>query len=268
MAVTRARRHLAVVCDTQTVQTHAFLKSLINHMTEYGEVRTAFEYLQDIVPQNYTRDHKDTKANDTANSRPSTKYKVKGQPTDKAEPVQKKPTGSKSKEDNTHLDKPAKSCTSATSALTEEEQTKNKYTEIREKVESFLKDPNQTELQFPSSFNSHDRLLVHQISEELGLGHESRGEGKDRCIYVSRPLQSGQTEEATAERPTEQAEERVLEPQEKPPCQPATDLKSLHLERMKREQQKREENAQLKKQQDSIRTGQAQSSKKTKSAKG
>ncbi|KAK7880609.1 hypothetical protein WMY93_032760, partial [Mugilogobius chulae] len=58
VAVTRARRHIAVVCDTQTVQNHPFLKSLIDHMTQSGEVRTAFEYLQDIVPQNYTRDHK------------------------------------------------------------------------------------------------------------------------------------------------------------------------------------------------------------------
>uniref|UniRef100_A0A673XMK3 DNA helicase n=1 Tax=Salmo trutta TaxID=8032 RepID=A0A673XMK3_SALTR len=46
VAVTRARRHLALVCDTQTVQTHGFLKTLIDHMTQHGDVRTAFEYLQ------------------------------------------------------------------------------------------------------------------------------------------------------------------------------------------------------------------------------
>uniref|UniRef100_A0A8C3AB06 DNA-binding protein SMUBP-2 n=1 Tax=Cyclopterus lumpus TaxID=8103 RepID=A0A8C3AB06_CYCLU len=207
VAVTRARRHIAVVCDTQTVQTHAFLKSLIKHMTEFGEVRTAFEYIQDIVPQNYTRDHKDTKANTS------------------------KCPGSSSNENAAATEKHTKSCMTA---LTEEEQKKNRCAEIRVQVESFLKDLSQKELQFPSSFNSHDRLLVHQIAEELGLVHESKGEGKDRCIMVARPLVS------TPEKET------IPNPQSEPMCQPTLDLKSLHLDRMKREQQKREEHNRMK----------------------
>uniref|UniRef100_A0A8C4EQ79 Immunoglobulin mu DNA binding protein 2 n=1 Tax=Dicentrarchus labrax TaxID=13489 RepID=A0A8C4EQ79_DICLA len=260
VAVTRARRHIAVVCDTQTVQNHAFLKSLIDHMTEFGEVRTAFEYLQDIVPQNYTRDHKDTKTGGSV----STKQKVKDQPPSKAKPGQKKPTGSSSNE-NTANGKHAKSFITT---LTEEEQNKKRNNEIREQVEKFLKDLNQSELQFPSSFNSHDRLLVHQVAEELGLVHESKGEGKDRCISVSRPLVSTPAEEPTQEEENEAAaqekETQVPNSQTEPLCQPPLDLKGLHLERMKREQQKREENAQQKKQQNNIPP--APSSKKPKSA--
>ncbi|XP_039989614.1 DNA-binding protein SMUBP-2 [Xiphias gladius] len=266
VAVTRARRHIAVVCDTQTVQNHAFLKSLIDHVTEFGEVRTAFEYIQDIVPQNYTRDHKDTKANTSASSSTSTKQRVKDQTPSKAKQGQKKSTGSSSKENNASSEKHTKSCTSA---LTEEEQRKNRYTEIKEQVEKFLKDLNQSELQFPSSFNSHDRLLVHQIAEELGLMHESKGEGKDRCITVSRPLESAPAEEPTQAQAQEEEEkareeEIISNPQSEPQCQPPLDLKRLHLERMKREQQKREENAQPKKQQNTILPAQTQSSKKAK----
>ncbi|KAM9351639.1 DNA-binding protein SMUBP-2 [Symphorus nematophorus] len=263
VAVTRARRHIAVVCDTQTVQNHAFLKSLITHMTEFGEVRTAFEYLQDIVPQNYTRDHKDTKSNTSASS--STKQKVKDQPPSKAKQGQKKPTGSSGKENTAN----ANHAKSGVTALTEEEQKKNRYHEIREQVENFLKDLNRSELQFPSSFNSHDRLLVHQVAEELGLVHESKGEGKDRCITVSRPLESTPTEESTQEEEKEevQEEETVPNPQKEPLCQPPLDLKSLHLERMKREQQKREENAQRKKEQNNIPSASSSSSSKKKSAK-
>ncbi|XP_073327807.1 DNA-binding protein SMUBP-2 [Pagrus major] len=262
VAVTRARRHIAVVCDTQTVQNHAFLKSLISHMTEFGEVRTAFEYIQDIVPQNYTRDHKDAKNNTSASS--SSKQKGKDQPPSKAKQGQKKPSGSSGIENTAH----AKHSKSGITALTEEEQNKKRDSEIREQVESFLKDLNRTELQFPSSFNSHDRLLVHQIAEEMGLAHESKGEGKDRCITVSRPLESTPAEEPTQEETKEEAheEETVPNPQREPPCQPPLDLKSLHLERMKREQQKREENIQQKKQQNNIPA--ALSSKKPKSAKG
>lgn len=262
VAVTRARRHIAVVCDTQTVQNHAFLKSLVNHMTEFGEVRTAFEYIQDIVPQNYIRDHKDTKPSASASSSVSTKQKVKDQPPSKAKPGQKKSTGSSSKEDDKKRDKHTKSCTSA---LTEEEQNKNRYTEIRQQVESFLKDLNQSELQFPSSFNSHDRLLVHQIAEELSLVHESKGEGKDRCITVSRPGEEPTQADEEEEEAVAQEEETTTSPPKDPLCQPPLDLKSLHLERMKREQQKREENAQQKKQQNNIPLAQTQSSKKAKS---
>lgn len=273
MAVTRARRHITVVCDTQTVQNHAFLKSLINHMTEFGEVRTAFEYIKDIVPQNYTRDHKDTKADTSASSSVSTKQKVRSQPPSKAKQEQNKSSGSSNNENTAGSQKHTKSCITA---LTEEEQ-KNRSTEIRQQVESFLKDLNQSELQFPSSFNSHDRLLVHQVAEELGLVHESKGEGKDRCITVSRPLVSTPAEEPTEEEGDEEEEEgeeaaqeqkTSPNPQREPLCQPPLDLKSLHLERMKREQQRREENAQQKKQQNNIPPVKAQSSKKPKSAKG
>ncbi|KAM6926855.1 DNA-binding protein SMUBP-2 [Lycodopsis pacificus] len=262
VAVTRARRHVAVVCDTQTVQSHAFLKSLINHMTEFGEVRTAFEYIQDIVPQNYTRDHKDMKASASASSSTSTKQKVKDQPPSRAKPQQKKSTGSSSKETAAGTEKHTTSCMTALM----EEQKKNKCAEIREQVESFLKDSSQKELQFPSSFNSHDRLLVHQIAEELGLVHESKGEGKDRCIMVARPLVSTPAERPTQEE-EEEEEETIPDPQKEPLCQPPSDLKSLHLERMKREQQKREEHAQQKQQQKRIPPAPAQSSKKPKPAK-
>ncbi|KAF7654221.1 hypothetical protein LDENG_00072190 [Lucifuga dentata] len=260
VAVTRARRHLAVVCDTQTVQNHAFLKTLISHMTEHGEVRTAFEYIQDIVPQNYTRNHRDTKSNASTSS--STKEKVKDQPSGRAK-GQKKSTSSSIKEGSHHPDKHTKSCTSA---LTDEEQKKNRYTEIREQVERFLKDSDQNELQFPSSFSSHKRLLVHEIAEKLGLVHESKGEGADRCITVSKPPRTRPAEETTqAESAPEEKTSTIL--QEEPLSQPAIDLKSLHVERMKREQQKREENAQRKKQQNSILAAQTQTSKKSKSAK-
>ncbi|KAL3061448.1 hypothetical protein OYC64_009590 [Pagothenia borchgrevinki] len=203
VAVTRARRHIAVVCDTQTVQNHAFLKSLIDHMTQHGEVRTAFEYIQDIVPQNYTRDPKDTKS---SSSSTSTKQKVKDQPPSRTKPPQKNSTGSSANENTAGKEKHTKS--SLTSLTEEEQKKKNRTAEITAQVESFLKDSNQSELQFPSSFNSHDRLLVHQIAEEMGLVHESKGEGKDRCITVARPLESTPAEEPPQEEEEEKKKRR------------------------------------------------------------
>jgi len=45
VAITRARRHLAIVCDSETVSHHSFLKSLITYMVDRGEVRSAMEYI-------------------------------------------------------------------------------------------------------------------------------------------------------------------------------------------------------------------------------
>ncbi|XP_061679004.1 DNA-binding protein SMUBP-2 isoform X2 [Syngnathoides biaculeatus] len=248
VAVTRARRHVAIVCDTQTVQNHAFLKTLIHHVTECGEVRTAFEYLQDIVPQNYSRDHKDTKPCNL------TSQNVEGK---KIKAVQKKTNGSNTKNSKKH-DKTLKPCLSE---LAEEEKMKNRQSEIREMVENFLKNLSQSELDFPPSFNSHDRLLVHQIAEELGLAHLSKGEGKDRYITVSKHLSSKPdqpTEQETEEKEQESdkregaavyQEQDIPQPSSKESSQPPLDLKKLHLERMKREQQKRGEKAEQKKQQ-------------------
>ncbi|XP_057693691.1 DNA-binding protein SMUBP-2 [Corythoichthys intestinalis] len=238
VAVTRARRHVAIVCDTQTVQTHSFLKTLVNHITDCGEVRTAFEYLQDIVPQNYVRDHKDTRP-DNENAQKVERKKER----------KKKSSGTSSKNSNQH-NNPMKS---RVSTLNEEEQKKKRESEIRKMVENFLKNLTQMELQFPASFNSHDRLLVHQIAEELGLTHQSKGEGTERCITVSRPEQPKPREEEERKKNDKEGTSQEKDVPQQPPkelsLENPLDLKSLHLERMQREQQKREENAQQKKQQ-------------------
>ncbi|KAJ3596215.1 hypothetical protein NHX12_002624 [Muraenolepis orangiensis] len=199
VAVTRARRHLAVICDSQTVQSHAFLKSLVSHMSEHGEVRTAFEYLQDLVPQNYTRNPNDgnkTKAS-SAGGPSSTQQKVKHQAADKT--TQKKPAGGKVTGENWHT-KPAQP---RTVTLEEEEKTKETNKEIRAQVENYLKDPSQEELQFPSSLNSHDRLLVHQIAEELGLGHQSKGEAL-KSLHLERMKREQQRREESAKQKSAQ----------------------------------------------------------------
>lgn len=257
VAVTRARRHIAIVCDTHTVQNHAFLKSLIDHVTQHGEVRTAFEYINDIVPQNYTHDHKEVKTNTSA-----TRQKVKDQPPNQAKQGKKIAAASCGNINAAN----EKRQESAKTTPTKEEENKGRYSEIKKQVELFLKDRDRTELQFPSFFNSHDRLLVHQVAEELGLTHESKGEGKDRHITVLRPVKPVLPEQLIPEEEKEKVHPNPSESMQELVHQPPLDLKGLYLERMKREQQKREDNAQQTKQQNS--TPPASSSKKNKSAKG
>ena len=49
--------------------------------------------------------------------------------------------------------------------------------EIEEKIIEFVVNDDARTLEFPSSFNSYHRQLVHRIAEEYGLKHESSGEG-------------------------------------------------------------------------------------------
>jgi superfamily I DNA and/or RNA helicase len=47
VAVTRARRHVAIVCDTETVSHDPFLKGLVSYFEAHGEYCSAAE----LVPQ-------------------------------------------------------------------------------------------------------------------------------------------------------------------------------------------------------------------------
>ena len=49
VAVTRARRHLAIVCDVETVSSDVKIKSLADHILDKGEVRSAMQY-QGLLP--------------------------------------------------------------------------------------------------------------------------------------------------------------------------------------------------------------------------
>ena len=45
VAVTRARRHLALIGDSSTISKERFINGLINFVYEHGEVRSAFDYI-------------------------------------------------------------------------------------------------------------------------------------------------------------------------------------------------------------------------------
>ena len=54
VAVTRARRHLAVVCDSETVSRDKHLTSFIEFLQDRADVRTAEFYCDDVV-RDYSR---------------------------------------------------------------------------------------------------------------------------------------------------------------------------------------------------------------------
>ncbi|XP_048774514.1 DNA-binding protein SMUBP-2-like [Ostrea edulis] len=174
VAVTRARRHLMVVCDSETVGHDTFLKSLVDYMSSHGVVRTAQEFLEaGVVYNKLTRpDHLNdllTLPNNNKGAKPkSAKKQQKSQ--NKKNPV-----------------KLESQVPAAEKYQKTQEETNEKIKEFQEYLDKFAQEPSSEELEFPSTLNSHDRMLVHELSEKMGLVHISKGSGKDRHIVVSKP---------------------------------------------------------------------------------
>ena len=49
MAVTRARRHLLVICDTRTVKNDSNIETLVDYIEQQGLVRSALEFSHGLL---------------------------------------------------------------------------------------------------------------------------------------------------------------------------------------------------------------------------
>ncbi|XP_014796193.1 PREDICTED: DNA-binding protein SMUBP-2 [Calidris pugnax] len=265
VAVTRARRHVAIICDTRTVSSQAFLKRLVDYFSQHGEVRTAFEYLDSIVPQNYAQEGRGERQQGTKLPPPSG---PKPQP-----PPGRKPKAGGTKPER-QKPEAARSSPDTSGPGGESPGKKEDADRFRAMLVAFL-ESSETRLDFPPSLSSHDRLLVHQMSEELGLQHLSSGEGRLRFISV-RKKEPPQPSPPTAAPPGQQLPLPQHPSGENPvPAEPrghsegsgTVDLKTLHLERVQREKALREE--EVRKAQEPRAGPQGNSRKKDKSeAKG
>ncbi|XP_029812188.1 DNA-binding protein SMUBP-2 [Suricata suricatta] len=234
VAVTRARRHVAVVCDSRTVTNHAFLKTLVEHFTEHGEVRTAFEYLDDIVPENYS--HAGPQAHSQAGAKPRDPAVAARKPPRDGAPEARPAVLLERKVPGGRPSGPeAGSQPSGCGGSLEAADSRDGEARFRARIAEFMVSE-EARLEFPASLSSHDRMWVHRIAEELGLRHDSSGDGRKRFITVSKRAPPGLPPPAGCPGPPEA---------EPPPGEQsgpgAPDLKALHLERLQREKQRQAE---------------------------
>ncbi|NWV69578.1 SMBP2 protein, partial [Malurus elegans] len=243
VAVTRARRHVAVVCDSHTVGSHPFLRRLLDHLSQRGLVRSAFEYLDDLVPQNYPGEgqaqrQKGPKAPVVSGPKAPAASGPKARPA---------PGGKlKAAAAGAGSQKPgARSPPSAAGAGRESSGTKDGGDRFRAMLVAFLAS-GEAQLDFPASLNSHERMLVHVLAEEYGLQHLSSGEGRDRFISVrKRPPEQPPLPSEPPPQPQHPSGNTPdpAEPGESSESSGRVDLKALHLERVQREKARREEAA-------------------------
>jgi len=178
VAVTRAKRHVAVICDSETVSRDDFLKSLVEWIEEKGEVRSALEYLG--KSQDHSADIESVDLaiveqmfDDTLNV--ITKKSNRSIAVSHAQHSSKilNPKGVPEMIDNRNRSKVSKA-------------KEDMRLKLKNRIEIFRQTGKEgDELEFESTLSKVERLFVHEIAEELGFEHKSEGkEGSDRRIIV------------------------------------------------------------------------------------
>jgi hypothetical protein len=207
VAVTRAKRHCCVICDSETVSQSKFIKNLINWIEDHGETRSALEFLPG---SNDSQMESDILQAEIELERmmqltsKSTPQMVPGRT-----PAQK---NGNQKEDAKRV------------ALLE------KITKFAETGKAGERMPLSTEL------SKSDRFAVHELAEKLGnISHQSEGvEGVDRRIILAipgesllGPVESSLPEGATAVDLDPKEEETTIQDE---PSATATSFSAFHLD--------------------------------------
>jgi ATP-dependent RNA/DNA helicase IGHMBP2 len=205
VAVTRAKRHLAVICDSETVSQSKFIATLIAWIEEHGEQRSAMEYQASVNP-----DEEDLQAAEEE----LLKLVEPSIPKETSKSPQKIP-----------------STTTAESSNMGAEARQG----LMDKIAGFAEKAAPGEgLVLSSTLTSYDRRLVHEFAELIGLGHRSEGtQLQDRQIILTKankiadPLVLAAT--TVAEAPQNE-EESVIEQSLEPPSSTALSFSALALD--------------------------------------
>ena len=208
VAVTRARRQLVVVCDSGTVEKDAFIASLLAHMEERGDYRSAAEYSHvwdaedaaGLAPANVARggSQKKAGAGGSEGQRGLKMKELKGPRTTGASvPVPR--GGARGQGGGTQR---AERTTTAKAALrggkgpgpgavSEKEVMVEKPDKPDPELETALAEVDEVarsggRVELSPSLNTFQRMRVHERAEETGVQHQSTGEGPARRIAVWR----------------------------------------------------------------------------------
>ena len=164
VAVTRAKRHLAIIGDSVTVSSDPHLARLVDHLSAEGDVRTAFEHMELLgaVPNPELSMQQGMEANRDA---------------------KRKKEKERKEERGDH----------ATSGAPQ-----TRRLQYQTLLATFLNDETKLDMELPLTLNSFERRLVHEIATELALGHRSTGSATARQITIWKPNKGSSVEEAAA----------------------------------------------------------------------
>lgn len=169
VAITRARRCVVVVCDSETVGTHPLLNRMIEYAENYGLYRSAVTDFEDIVGT-VSIQRRPTEAIEAEQR--SASSKKKGQPNTR-----------KQKQGNTR-DRSRQSGTGSKRGKAKGSSKRSEKDELRKIVQSFAEQNHSQEKIFDSSLSALERRIVHELATEYNLGHETKDVKDGRQIRV------------------------------------------------------------------------------------
>ena len=219
VAVTRARRHVAVICDAETCSSDAFIRSLLDHISDRGDHRSAMEYCTDegissvgisgggsrVLDDDEDKDISEVVAEDEVGKERSQENAVISNNQLIANKLSSADI-SKEKEDKS---KPYQQSAFVKLRMKEAQEvdlikewlqglisdTKIDHG-YRVKIDAPLnastalhlvidKSVSAGTIRFPSSLSSYQRMKLHEYADQLYLSHNSIGDGSDRCMEIN-----------------------------------------------------------------------------------
>jgi ATP-dependent RNA/DNA helicase IGHMBP2 len=230
VAITRAKRHLTIVCDSETCRTDSFIATLIEHMEDNGEIIPAEFYLTEFLMIQNTSGLSSSAASalkEKILNKSSKAVSKDNQPLVQSAKDKDNSQKKSNNEDSNKFDNDID--TNKHEAIIQQ------FSEILKKYKSYeisggqlvykkeahllgydhLLSTNSPEKQeeirpliFPNNLNNYLRMNIHELATNLSLYHESFGEKKKRFMMVS--LKPFQTE--TLNPPAAPEKEMKIEP--------------------------------------------------------
>ena len=172
VAVTRGRRQVCVVADSETLSQNAFLKRLVHYLTNNERV----EYISASEYQDQPISAEEAKRAAVLAPVVTDAQPVAAKPTKPLADAKPQPRTSAAA---VEVEKPSAAAAAASSEVWD-----------RLRIESLCREVLSGQKQhfaFPSSLTSDDRRLVHEVADEVGGGrlqHDSEGHGHKRRIAL------------------------------------------------------------------------------------
>ena len=155
VAITRAKRHVCVICDSQTIKVDKTLSSMVEYISQNGVAFTAADYLEK-PDMEWSFTNKESSENP---SKSRNKFASKKEPLKTGGPIMRT-----DKNGDTYFDKKA----------------------LLIEIDQFLAKNQRKEMKFPKSLPAAARAFVHDEAEKRGLKHASVGTGSNRRIVLTK----------------------------------------------------------------------------------
>lgn len=241
VAVTRARRHLAIICDTDTCCSDPFINSLVSHVSEHGEHRCALDAslgadggqeeieeengvaMEGVVEGSASQFPVKSGLAAVQSSKPRLSVaERKRQKQQNALPGSVRGSSSSQSTSISSTRPPRappkdsadrQAFDDAVAAIVRSFATGSDSPDITSGAVKFIppstltvtpssKSLTHRVLSFPAALNAFQRMSVHALCEELGLEHRSIGEAFERYIEISIPIPAASTSHLAHARPS------------------------------------------------------------------